>query len=167
MGPAIEQGGRHLGGAEHSGPLAEAQVGADDGAGALIELAEQVEEQGAAGGAERQVSELVQDHEIQPDQALGDLASPSLRLFLLQCIDEFDGREEPDLLAVMLDGLDTKRRRDMGLAGSRTADQDNVVVLLCHKTILRVSRWQHGQRGRVLAMARAIATRTDVIEVGT
>jgi len=40
------------------------------------------------------------------------------------------------------------------------------LVLLCHKTILRVSRWQHGQRGRVLAMARAIATRTDVIEVG-
>ena len=45
-------------------------------------------------------------------------------------------------------------------------DQDEHLILLCHKTILRVSRWQHGQRGRVLAMARAIATRTDVIEVG-
>ncbi len=41
------------------------------------------------------------------------------------------------------------------------------LVLLCHKTILRVSRWQQGLRGRALAMARAIATRTDVIEVGT
>ena len=46
------------------------------------------------------------------------------------------------------------------------AISDDGLVLLCHKTILRVSRWQHGQRGRVLAMARAIATRTDVIEVG-
>ena len=30
---------------------------------------------------------------------------------------------ELGLLAVMLDRLDTKRRRDMGLADSRTADQ--------------------------------------------
>ena len=39
MGEAIEQGGCHLGVAEHPGPLAEAQIGGDDGAGALVELA--------------------------------------------------------------------------------------------------------------------------------
>jgi len=55
----------------------------------------------------------------------------------------------------------------MGWLADRIGIRNSVLILLCHKTILRVSRWQHGQRGRVLAMARAIATRTDVIEVGT
>jgi hypothetical protein len=37
---AIQQGRCHLGVAEHAGPLAEAQVGGDDDAGALVEFAE-------------------------------------------------------------------------------------------------------------------------------
>jgi hypothetical protein len=32
---------------------------------------------------------------------------------------------------------------------------------------LRVIRWQQGHRGSVRAMARAMATRTDVIEFAT
>ena len=43
----------------------------------------------------------------------------------------------------------------------------NALVLLCHKFARRMARWQHGQRGRVRAMARAMTTRTDVIEVRT
>ena len=35
------------------------------------------------------------------------------------------------------------------------------------RCILRVACWQHGQRGRVLAIARAIVTRTDVMEFAT
>jgi hypothetical protein len=45
---AVEQSGGHLGVAEHAGPLAEAEIGGDDDAGALVELGEQVEEQYAA-----------------------------------------------------------------------------------------------------------------------
>ena len=45
---AIEQRGCHLGIAEHAGPFAEAEVGCDDDAGALVKLAEQVEEKRAA-----------------------------------------------------------------------------------------------------------------------
>ena len=45
---AIEQGSRHLGIAEDAGPFAETQVGGDHDAGALIQLAEQVEQQGPA-----------------------------------------------------------------------------------------------------------------------
>jgi len=41
------------------------------------------------------------------------------------------------------------------------------IVLLCHKLRRRPWRWQHGHRGMLRAMARAIATRTDVIELGT
>ena len=45
---AIQEGGRHLGVAEDGGPLTEAEIGGDDDAGALVELAEKVEQQGAA-----------------------------------------------------------------------------------------------------------------------
>ena len=58
MGQAIEQGGGYLGihcpagvcmqtsrGAEDGGPFAEAEVGGDDDAGALVELAQEMEQQ--------------------------------------------------------------------------------------------------------------------------
>ena len=48
MGQAIEQRRRHLGVAEDAGPLAEAEVGGDDDARVLVELAEQMEQQRAA-----------------------------------------------------------------------------------------------------------------------
>ena len=58
----VEQGGGHLGVAEDRGPFAEAQVGGDDDAGVLAELAQQVERQRSARGAERQMPQLVEDH---------------------------------------------------------------------------------------------------------
>ncbi len=48
MSEAIEQRGGHLGVSEDGRPLTEAEVGCDDDAGALVEPAEQVEEQSAA-----------------------------------------------------------------------------------------------------------------------
>ena len=63
VGEAVEQRRRHLGIAEDRGPFAEAEVGGDDDAGALVELAEQVEQQRAAGRAEGQISELIENDE--------------------------------------------------------------------------------------------------------
>ena len=87
----IEQRGRHLGVAEHGGPLAEAEISRDDDAGALVELAQQMEEQRPAGGAERQVAKLVEDDEIGVSEPRRDLSRLSLKLFLLEGVDEFDG----------------------------------------------------------------------------
>ena len=64
VGEAIEKRRRHLGVAAHRGLLGEAEFYRDDDAGAFGELAEQMEEQGSAGGAERQVAKLVEDDEI-------------------------------------------------------------------------------------------------------
>ena len=55
MREAVEKGRRHFGVTEDGRPFAEAQVGGDDDAGALIEFTQEMEEQCAAGGAERQV----------------------------------------------------------------------------------------------------------------
>lgn len=95
MGEAIEERGRHLGVAEHAGPFAEAEVGGDNDAGALVEFAQQMEQQSAARCAERKIAKLVEDHEIGVDQAIGDLPSLALRLLLFQRIDQLDRREEP------------------------------------------------------------------------
>ena len=48
MGEAVEQGGGHFGITEDGSPFAEAEIGGDDDAGALVKLAEQMEQQGAA-----------------------------------------------------------------------------------------------------------------------
>ena len=57
---AIEQGGCHFGVAEDARPFREAEIGGDDDAGALVELAEEVEQQGAARSTERQISRNAQ-----------------------------------------------------------------------------------------------------------
>ena len=75
-----------------------------------------MEEQGSAGGAERQVAEFVEDDEVGVGEPRRDLAGLSLKLLLFEGVDEFDGGEEPDALAVMLDGLDADRRGEMRLA---------------------------------------------------
>ena len=89
-----------------------------------------MEEQGPAGGAERQVAEFVQDDEVGVGKARRDLSRLSLKLFLLEGVDEIDGGEEADALAMMLDGLDADRRGEMRLACAGTADQDDIVGVL-------------------------------------
>ena len=98
VGEPIEQGRGHLGVAEDPRPFAEAQIGGDHHTGPLVELAEQVEQQGAAGGAKRQVAKFVEDHDVQAAQSIGELPDLALRLLLLKGIDQFDGGEEPHLL---------------------------------------------------------------------
>ena len=55
MGEAVEQGGGHFGITEDGSPFAEAEIGGDDDAGALVEFAQEVEEQRAARGAEGEI----------------------------------------------------------------------------------------------------------------
>src|ERR1700722_8136480 len=123
----VRRSSRHLRVAEHGCPLAEAEIGGDDDAGALIELAQQMEEQGPSRGAERQIAKLVEDDEIRVGEPSRDLARFALKLLLFESIDEFDGGEEPDALAVVLDGLDADRSGEMRLARAGAADQYDVV----------------------------------------
>jgi hypothetical protein len=55
------------------------EVGGDHDRGLLVELADEVEQQLAAGERERQVAELVEDHEVEPREMVGDAAGLSLR----------------------------------------------------------------------------------------
>ena len=89
-----------------------------------------MEEQGPAGGAERQVAKLVEDDEIGVDEPRRDLAGFALKLLLFESVDQFDGGEEADALAMMLDRLDADRGGEMRLARAGAADQDDVVRVL-------------------------------------
>lgn len=124
MGQPIEQCRRHCG---IAGPFGEAAVRGNNDAGLLVELGEQLEQERAAGWAEGQLSELIEDHEIKADKTLGQLSGLVRSLRLLERIDQIEGQEEPRLFAGMLDSLDAKRRCNVGLAGSRATNQDDVV----------------------------------------
>ena len=62
---AVEQGGRHLRIAEDARPFAEGEVGRDDDRGALIEAADQMEQQLPASLGEGEIAEFVKDDEVE------------------------------------------------------------------------------------------------------
>src|SRR5271154_6748596 len=130
MSEAVEQRRRHFRIAEDGRPFAEAQVRRDDDAGSLVELAQQVEEQRSAGGAERQIAKLIQDDEVGMGEPARDLSGPSLKLLLFEGVDELDRREEANALAVVFDGLDADGRCEVRLARAGAADEDDVVRVL-------------------------------------
>ena len=66
-----------------------------------------------ARGAEGQIAQFIKDHEIEAGQAFGNLPGLALGLLLFEGVDQFNGGEEADLAAVMLDGLDAEGGRDM------------------------------------------------------
>ena len=72
MGQPIEQRGGHLGVAEDGGPFAEGEVGGDDDRGALVEAADQVEQQLSAGLREGQIAELVENDEVHAGEVVGE-----------------------------------------------------------------------------------------------
>src|SRR5260370_27503259 len=85
---AVEQCSGHFGVAEHAGPFAEREIGGDDDGRALVEPADEVEQELAAGLIERQIAEFVEDHEGHPGQMLGDTTLPAVAGLDLQAGDE-------------------------------------------------------------------------------
>ncbi len=73
MGDPIQHRRHHLLIRKYLAPFAEGQVGGQDQAGALVQLADQVKQQGASAFGKRQVAQFVQDHRIDIDQPVGKL----------------------------------------------------------------------------------------------
>jgi hypothetical protein len=74
VGQPVQEGGSHFCVAEHVCPFAEAEVVGDDDAGALVEFTQQVEQQRAAGRAERQIAQFIEDNEVEAQEAFCKLA---------------------------------------------------------------------------------------------
>ncbi len=125
MGEAVEERGRHLGVAEDGGPFAKREIGGDDHRGLFVELADEVEEELAAGSSEGQIAELVEHDQFEARELGGQMSCLADASFLLEAVHEIDGVE----VAAARAGADHSRRdrdREMGLAG-RLADAGHVV----------------------------------------
>jgi hypothetical protein len=88
---AVEQRRRHLGIDEDGWPFAEGEIGRDDDGRALIEAADEMEQQLAASLRKGQIAELVENDEVQSGQIVGEPSLPAGAAFGLDPIDELKG----------------------------------------------------------------------------
>ena len=118
----IEQRCGHLGVAEDARPFAEGEIGGDDDRGALIEAADQVEQQLATGLSEGKISKFVEHDEVLAGEVIGSSALAAIAALGLEPVDEIDDIVEPAAGA----GADAASRNgdgEMRLAGSgRSSD---------------------------------------------
>ena len=129
MGEPIEERGGHLRIAEDAGPFAKGQVGGDDDRSAFVELADQVEQQLAAGLGEREITQLIEDQEVQAGDQVGSASLPFCAGLGIELVHEVDDVEEPAPAAISDTGPgDTDG--EMGLAGSGAADQHEVALVI-------------------------------------
>ena len=90
MGEPVEQCGRHLGVAKDAGPFAEGEVGGDNDGSALVEAADQVEEELAAGLGKGQIAELIEYDEVEAGQVIGKPSLAAGSGLAFQAVDEVD-----------------------------------------------------------------------------
>ena len=110
---AVEKRGGHLGVAEHAGPFAEGEIGGDDDGRSLVEPADEMEQQLAAGLGERQVAEFVEDDEVHPGQMLGDTTLPSVAGLDLQAVDEVAGGRNPKSYPALIETFGRAMRKNL------------------------------------------------------
>ncbi len=94
MGQTVEERGGHLCITEDAGPFAERQVRGDDDECPLIETADQMKEQLAAGLSEGQVAEFVEDQDVEAAEETGQ---PTLSFgagFRVELVEQVDAVEE-------------------------------------------------------------------------
>src|ERR1700729_2349840 len=99
-----------------------------------------MEEQGSPGGAERQIAKLVEDDEIGVGEPGCDLSWFALKLLLFKSVDQFNGGEEADALAMVLDRLDADRNGEMRLARAGAADQDDIMRVIQELAAVELTR---------------------------
>jgi hypothetical protein len=91
---AIEQRGRHFWIAKDARPIAEGEIGGDDDRAALVEPADEMEQQLAAGLGEGKIAEFIEDDEVEAREIIGDAALATSAAFGLELVEEVDGCEE-------------------------------------------------------------------------
>jgi hypothetical protein len=91
------------------------EIGRQDDRGALVKSADQVEQHLAAADRERQVSQLVEDDEIDADELVGQFAGLTGARLGLELVDQIDRGEEAHAGAVA-HAIGADRYGDMALA---------------------------------------------------
>ena len=93
VGEPVEERRGHLGVSEDAGPFGEGQVGGDQDRGALLQRADEVEEQLAASLGEGQVAKLVDNHEIDAAKLMAKATGAPIPKLGVEAVHEIDGAE--------------------------------------------------------------------------
>ena len=124
MGEAIEQRCGHFRIAEDARPFAEGEICRDDDRRAFVEAADGVEQQLPANLGEGQITELVEDDEVEAGEEVGEPSLATSAPLGFEAVDQVDGGEESPARS----GTDAASRngdRQMRLAG---ASRSSVIV---------------------------------------
>jgi hypothetical protein len=125
VGEAVEERGRHLGVAEDGGPFAEVEVGGDDDRGALVESADEVEEELPAGLREGQVSEFIEDDKVEAREVVGQATLLAAARLGLEPVHHVDDVEQAPAGAAP-DERPGDGDCEVGLPRAGPADEDDV-----------------------------------------
>jgi hypothetical protein len=80
----VEECGGHLGIPEDARPFTECQIGCDEDRGSFVELADEMEQELAAGLGEGQIAQFIEDEEVEAgDEVRGSSCAP---LSALSCV---------------------------------------------------------------------------------
>ena len=121
VGETIEQRGRHLRIAEDAWPFAEGEIGRNDDRRALIEPADEMEQELAAGLGEGQITKFIENDEVETGQIIGEPSLASGACLSLEAIDQIDGGEEASARAGA-NATAGDSDREMRFARSSSAD---------------------------------------------
>ena len=100
MGKAVEQGCGHLGVAEDRWPFSEGEVGGDDDRRALVELADEVEQELATSLGEGEIAQFIENDEVETVQAISKAALFAAAGLYLKAVDQIDDIVKPPARAV-------------------------------------------------------------------
>ena len=87
---SVEERGRHLRIAEHRRPFAESEVRGHNDRGALVEPADQVEQELTSGPREGQIAEFIEDDEVEAREVIGYSTLLAAACFRFQAIDKIN-----------------------------------------------------------------------------
>jgi len=136
MGQPVEQRGRHFGIAEHARPFAEGEIGGDDDGGALVEPADEVEQELTTGLCEGKIAQFVENDEVHAGQMLGEPALSSVSGLGLEPVDEIDYVVETAACTIA-DTASGDSDGQMGLAGTGAANQNDIALLVMKPPLAR------------------------------
>ena len=127
MAEPVEQRGGEFFGAKDLDPLAESEIGGDDGRASFVAVSQQVKEQLAAGFVERHKAELIADEQI--DTQIAPLESAELPVIarLDELADQIRGADKCHSLSSFC-RFDSESRCEHGLAGADGTRDDDVVT---------------------------------------
>lgn len=128
MGQAVEKCHCHLGVTEHRRPFTECQVRRDDDRGALVEPADEVEQELTSGLRERQIAEFVEDDKVEACEIIGYSTLLAVARFRFKSIDQIDDVEEAAARTVAYE-CPGNRDSQVALARSPAADENNVALI--------------------------------------